>query len=117
MKSFKLLLVLVLGSLVGGCYGRASPDTCHAKHIRDGRGGGAKNYDRCLASYHCRIGDGPCPNKDGRGFWATAVPLAVVGVAAGRNMLPATYVAPRDVSYRCYSVEGYTQCRVEGLDR
>ena len=135
MKLFKLLLVLVLGSLVTGCYGRPSPTTCHAKFIRDEKGR-AGDYDRCMAAYHCRTGDGPCPTKSGRGFWDVALPVVVAAAAvkslreptpvyvAPTYYVPPTYVAPQPVSpapldYYCTTIGGFTQCRVTGggLDR
>jgi hypothetical protein len=47
MRSWLLALAVAMAS---GCYGRASPRTCYAKHIRDGKGGPGA-YDRCMASY------------------------------------------------------------------
>jgi len=45
------LVALVLVVTLSSCgYGRASPETCHAKHIRDGKGGPSA-YDRCIATY------------------------------------------------------------------
>ena len=39
--------------LLNGCYGRASPKTCHAKYVRDGKGEPG-DYDRCMAIYERR---------------------------------------------------------------
>lgn len=46
-KLFAVLLTLALA----GCYGRASPTTCRAKYIRDGRGDADDTYEMCMDRY------------------------------------------------------------------
>lgn len=46
----RALLITITAAMLCSCYGKASPETCHAKHIRDGRGDDGA-YDRCMATY------------------------------------------------------------------
>lgn len=49
----RLLPALILLLVFSGCYGRESPESCHAKHVRDGRGS-AGSYERCMTRYRQR---------------------------------------------------------------
>ena len=47
-----LAIVILAGCALAGChrYGQPSPESCHAKYIRDGRGRGPHDtYEMCLA--------------------------------------------------------------------
>jgi hypothetical protein len=45
---------LLMLALLTACYGRASPDTCHAKYVRDRPN--PRGYERCMSSYRRRTG-------------------------------------------------------------
>jgi hypothetical protein len=94
--------------LLAGCYGRASPETCHAKYIRDQRGEYG-DYERCLARYESRqraSKERQLGLRPSRSEIAAQVMLGVVAAMAASD--PPTY----GTQLRC--ADGwYSSCIVE----
>lgn len=79
----KLLAAAFVLMLMAGCYGRASPQTCYAKFIRDQRGG-PDSYERCMAKYEARervLAERRQGLRPSRARMGAAIALGIVGVA------------------------------------